>query len=695
MDKKNLKANGSSSSLLSTTNKSKRPSLSSTTASSESSTAAVKNVNISVTLPRSVRRTIQNFVLVWLDENIDVSKKDFQSSLKDLRHIVASITTFTNAQECFSFLSGIKNEKILMIVSDVMGQQIVPDIHAMPQLDSIYVLHGNQSVHDQWTKKTSKVKGVYAKIELIYDALKMDRERCDRAMISISFNGIDTLFMYTQSLRETLLETEDDDKRSIREFVEYCRLEDDIHKDEIQKIEQEYDRHTPIWWYTAPYFIKSMLNYGFRHMDVDVIFKMGFFIRHLHQHIESLHRKQQSSKTATLGKFEVFRGQGLSEEAFENIKKTKGGLMSFNNFLATSRNRNISVKNFARPAAFDLNSVGILFVMTIDPAHCLASSIPFAEVKNVGFSEDQGEEILFSTHTVFRIDRIERIEDKHTFRLWQIDLTLVGNQDKDFDKLGAQTHEEHSLAKGWPRLVKNIGFSEDQGEEILFSTHTVFRIDRIERIEDKHTFRLWQVDLTLVGNQDKDFDKLVAQTHEEHSLAKGWPRLGLLLIKLEAFAKAEKLLHILLQKATYDEDRADYNFYLGWMYYNMREYLIALTFYERALDIRRGMFHSNDRKLAQSYNGIGEVHNRMGEYLKALAFFEQALDILKITLLPNHPDLAYIYNNIGLVHDNMGDYSKALSFLEKALDMHQKSLPPVHPTIVKLKSNIENIKKKL
>ncbi|CAF3574976.1 unnamed protein product [Rotaria sp. Silwood1] len=503
-----------------------------------------------------------------------------------------------------------------------MGQQIVPDIHAMPQLDSIYVLHGNQSVHDQWTKKTSKVKGVYAKIELIYDALKMDRERCDRAMISISFNGIDTLFMYTQSLRETLLETEDDDKRSIREFVEYCRLEDDIHKDEIQKIEQEYDRHTPIWWYTAPYFIKSMLNYGFRHMDVDVIFKMGFFIRHLHKHIESLHRKQQSSKTATLGKFEVFRGQGLSEEAFENIKKTKGGLMSFNNFLATSRNRNISVKNFARPAAFDLNSVGILFVMTIDPAHCLASSIPFAE-------------------------------------------------------------------------VKNVGFSEDQGEEILFSTHTVFRIDRIERIEDKHTFRLWQVDLTLVGNQDKDFDKLVAQTHEEHSLAKGWPRLGLLLIKLEAFAKAEKLLHILLQKANYDEDRADYNFYLGWMYYNMREYLIALTFYERALDIRRGMFHSNDRKLAQSYNSIGEVHNRMGEYLKALAFFEQALDILKITLLPNHPDLAYIYNNIGLVHDNMGDYSKALSFLEKALDMHQKSLPPVHPTIVKLKSNIENIKKKL
>ncbi|CAF5151822.1 unnamed protein product, partial [Rotaria sp. Silwood1] len=76
---------------------------------------------------------------------------------------------------------------------------------------------------------------------------------------------------------------------------------------------------------------------------------------------------------------QVFRGQGLSMEDFENMKKTKGGLMSFNNFLSTSRNREISFKNFARPAALNTNSVGILFIMNIDAAICTKSSTPFAE----------------------------------------------------------------------------------------------------------------------------------------------------------------------------------------------------------------------------------------------------------------------------------------------------------------------------
>ncbi|CAF5073902.1 unnamed protein product, partial [Rotaria sp. Silwood1] len=141
---------------------------------------------------------------------------------------------------------------------------------------------------------------------------------------------IDPLFMYTQLLKEALLQIEDDDAKSIKEIVEYCRLQDDISKTTLDKIEREYRNHTAIWWYTGPYFIYSMLNYGLRQMDVDIILKMGFFIRHLHQHITELHREQQGNMPA---KFQVFRGQGLSMEDFEKMKKTKGGLMSLNNFL--------------------------------------------------------------------------------------------------------------------------------------------------------------------------------------------------------------------------------------------------------------------------------------------------------------------------------------------------------------------------
>ncbi|CAF5012004.1 unnamed protein product, partial [Rotaria sp. Silwood1] len=263
-----------------------------------------------------------------------------------------------------------------MIVSGYLGRQIVPEIEALPQLEAIYVFCGNQSVHEQWAKKISKVKGVYTKIEPICQALEIDRQRCDQAMIPISFNGRGALFMYTQLLKEALLEIEDDDVKSIKDLVEYCRLQNDIDEGQIRKVENEYRDHTPIWWYTAETFIYPMLNRGLRQMDVDIILKMGFFIRHLHQHIKELHREQQGNMPA---KFQVFRGQGLSMEDFEKMKQTKGGLMSFNNFLSTSRNREISFKNFARPAALNTNSVGILFIMNIDAAICTKSSTPFAE----------------------------------------------------------------------------------------------------------------------------------------------------------------------------------------------------------------------------------------------------------------------------------------------------------------------------
>ncbi|CAF4258785.1 unnamed protein product, partial [Rotaria sordida] len=298
MDNKNLKEDAGDSSSSSAASKPNK--------SSSVAAEATTVVNRSATLPEPVRRVIQNFLLVWLDANIDETKEDFKNSLQHLRKLVASITTFKDPQQCVNFFSEIKKEKIFLIVSGALGRQIVPEIQAMPQLETIYVFCDNEAYHEEWTKTVSKVKGVYTDIKSICQALEIDRERCDRAMISISFNGLDPLFMYTQLLKETLFEIEDDYRQSIKDLAEYCREQDDIPEDQIKQIENEYHNHTPIWWYTAETFIYPMLNRGLRQMDVNIILKMGFFIRHLHNHIAELHREQQGSVPI---KFQVFRGQ--------------------------------------------------------------------------------------------------------------------------------------------------------------------------------------------------------------------------------------------------------------------------------------------------------------------------------------------------------------------------------------------------
>ncbi|CAF4060731.1 unnamed protein product [Rotaria sordida] len=572
-------------------------------------------VSRSTTQSRPVRRVLRNFLLIWLDDNFDESQDNYKKSIQHLHDISTTVTSFTDVDECIDFLTDIHNEKVFMIVSGVLGQHIIPEIQECPQLTSIYVLCHNQATHMEWIKTISKVKGVYTQIEPICDALQIDRRNCDQNMVSISFNRIDPLFMYTQLLKEALLEIEDDDTESINELVEYCRLHSDASEKTLKMIEKEYRNHTPIWWYTGPFFIYSMLNRGLRLMEVDIILKMGFFIRHLHQYITDLHRKQQSSKAAMPSKFQVFRGQGLSMEAFEKMKKTKGGLMSFNTFLSTSRNREISFESFARPAAFDANTVGILFIMSINTAVCTASSTPFVN-------------------------------------------------------------------------VKDVGLYDDQEEEILFSTHTIFRIDRIERIEDKHTDRLWQVNLTLAGNQDDDFNKLTVHLRKDHSWATGWARLGHILIKLGEPAKAEHLYQLLLQRASSDGDRANYNLQLGLVYKDIGEYSKAITFYERAIDIYKKMSPPSQLNLAAAYNNIGSVYDNMGEYSKALSSYERALEIQKIALPPNHPDLATSYNNIGNVYNNMGEYSKALSSYERALEIRKIALPQNHPDLATSYNNI-------
>ncbi len=81
----------------------------------------------------------------------------------------------------------------------------------------------------------------------------------------------------------------------------------------------------------------------------------------------------------------------------------------------------------------------------------------------------------------------------------------------------------------------------------------------------------------------------------------------------------------------------------------------------------------------------------MDGYTKALSYYEKALEIRQIALPPNHPDLATSYNNTGSMYNKMGDYSKAFSYFERARDIWQRSLPPNHH----VRESIEIVKKKL
>ena len=617
---------------------------------------------------------MQNVLLVWLDVSIaDPNHKDSQHTVNELRHVVSTIHKFVNSRECINFLMSIRNEKTFMIVSGSLGQSVVPLVHGIPHLNSIYVFCGDRARHEPWTKKWSKIKGVFTDIRPICDALKAAAEQCVHDSIPISFvpspsetsrgksDQLDQSFMYSQLLKEILLEI-DFGKKSVKELANYSRTQFADSEKElniIETFERKYHEYSPIWWYTYEGFLYPMLNRALRMMEVDIVIKMGFFIRDLHRQITKLHHKQFKTHHQVTPSFVVYRGQGLFRGEFDKLRKTAGGLISFNNFLSTTKKPTVA-QIYARRALSDTDSVGIVFEMLINPS---VSSTPFALIDKVSFFKGAEQEILFSMHTVFRIGEITRIDDQSN-RLWTVQLTLTSDNDQQLNALTQRMREETRGSKGWfglGQLLINLGQCE----------------------KAEHLYKV------LLSETSKDTEK----ENIYHQL--GWIRDN-----LGHYAEAIKYHEMSLEigkkilPANHPNLATSYD-NIGLVYSRLGDFEKAQLSHQRALQIYRVASPCNPSDLATSLNNLGLVYCKMGEYAEAERAHQEAFDVYKKVLPPNHPFLATCYNNIGSLHDKLFDHSKALWFYEKALDIYRKTLPPTHPDIAISHQNIGKALEKL
>ncbi|CAF4506848.1 unnamed protein product [Rotaria socialis] len=622
----------------------------------------------------NTRIVVQNCLLVWLDPSLDETKDHVRDALTLFSAIINPVHIFTDSDQCIDFLTEIKDAKVFMIISDSLRENIIPLIHNMPQLYSIFILCNDKLCPDNWIQSWSKVKGAFDQIYQICDIVRRLTKKCEHDMTPMSFiavndndpaslsiqhiNQLDPTFMYTQIFKKVLLEIDDkDDDKAIKFFTAYCRQiysDNSVQLKNITKFESEFQLYKPIWWYTSEYFLYSMLNRALRTLDVNIMLKMGFFIRFLHRHIEQLYQEQSTDFEQH---FTVYRGQCLSKMDFEKLLKTIGGLMSFNNFLSTSRDKNVSMA-FADSDPMNLDSIGILFIMSIEPK---MSKSPFALIDKVS-QFDSEEEILFSMHTVFRIVEIEKVSKSSL--MWRVHLILTADDDPHLAVLTKYMQEESNGSTGWERmghLMHTLGESE-KGEEV--------------------------------------YTMLIEQASNEKDTANYYHHLGVMKDRRGEYREAIRFYEqsIAIQERTKDPNhkRLETSYHnLGLAYNNMGEYSKALSFYEKALYMEKKILPENHPSLATSYNNIGLLYDNMGEYSKALSFYENSLDIYQKTLPPNHPLLATLHSNIGVLFTNLGEYSKALSFYEKALDIEKKVLPTNHPDLATSYNNIGSVYKSM
>ncbi|CAF1153648.1 unnamed protein product [Adineta steineri] len=646
---------------------------------------------------------MQNILVIWLDKSINDNNADCSNIIKQLKCIVNNVNTFTDEEQCIEFIQTTTNNQICMIVSGSLGQHIVPHVHNMSQVDTIFIFCNNQEWHKPWAKQWPKIEGVFTDVISICLALKQAVYRCEQNAISISFmasnkkfDQLDPSFMYTQILKEILLTINFEDKH-VEEFTTYCR---DVYDDEeelkiVNQLQTTYNNKIPIWWYTWDAFLYRMLNQALRLIDVDIIVRMGFFINDLHRDIQRLHSEQSDSQQPG-ETFTVYRGQCLPKEDFIEMTKTKDGFISFNNFLSTSKKRDVAL-NFAQKATTNPDLVGILFIISINPTD---STTPFAFVSDVSCFHTE-DEVLFSMHTIFRIGDNKPMDGSN--HLHEVNLTLTSDNDQDIRTLTDCIRQEtFPDDKGWYRLglmLRKMGeFTKAQEVyEILVHQTT----DESEKAHIYHQLGgikddqgEYQEALTYYEKSLAIYQKILPSDHL--NLAHSYNNIGVTYKNMDDYSKAllsyEKALAIRQRSLSCKPlDLAHSYNNIGGVYNNIGDYPKALSNYEEVHAIRQRSLPSNHPSLGDSYNNIGSVYFNMGDYPKALLSHEKALAIRQQSLLSNHPDLASSYMGIGSVYFKMGDYPKALSNYEKVLVIRQQSLPSKHPDVAHSYNNIGGV----
>ncbi|UJR07199.1 hypothetical protein I4U23_011487 [Adineta vaga] len=503
----------------------------------------------------------------------------------------------------------------------------------------------------------------------------------------------DPSFMYARLLRELLVSMDVSDDNIRKDLIiECCKrfANDSLELSYIDELDVEYKPERAVWWYTRPTFMSKMLNSALLTQDINVLYKMRFFVKDLHLELVKLH--SQFIQTLKSTSITVYRGISLQEDGFRQIEQNCGGLISFNTFLSTTIERKVAL-SFATQKMGSQGIRSVLFEMTIDVNKCQS---PFADIQQ--YSEVPGEkEILFSMGTIFRIQQVDRLPSG----IWKVQLLLNGDEDLRLNQL-----TEYMRA-------------ELQGPNPLFTLgglmKTLCQYDKAE-----HFYQMLMTKITTFSNNPKDqaqlysdlgtiyMDKRLYSKAAEYfqqsieydsNSAECYENLGLVCQELGQHQQALNHLHHAIELnqngSVSNKKIADQFSNLGTVYYKQKNFERAQHYYEQALKLRLECLPETHPDIAQSYSNIAAVIYAQKDYVSAFSYFNKALVIKSDSLPSDHPSLAITLNNIACTFINQKLYEKALPFATRAAEISTKSLTKEHPQSQEFSDNLRLIQQQL
>ncbi|CAF0759928.1 unnamed protein product [Adineta steineri] len=605
---------------------------------------------------------VENCVLVWLHQSTDGKAKISQESKTQLQQVVNSVKIFVDPTECQAFMSKVKDEKILVILSGEVEENFVSNIHDEKQLEFIYIYNPNKVKEEPWFTEYPEIRGIYDTIRSLSEQLGKDVKTIDSSLLNFEImekalsknlskeSQQEVMFMYDQLFRNIVLKAPDENMEDMYEFCEEKYRANHKAQAFIKELRTTYTANDSIKCYTRDEFLYGMLNKALRTHQYDMLYVLRVFIRHLHEQIA----ERQKATESIVGKT-LFRGLTMDNEDFERLQKNKDALLSISTFLSTSLDRKVAL-DFAKQAVGNNKKVGLLMEITVEKD----TGVPVANISTISKFEYE-KELLFSMGSVFRINSLKHLSNEG---IWVVSLTLTDEHDQRLTAL-----KEH-FQKSMTSSNNCLNFAKLMYQLASWKKSEYFYLMTLQMESSPQLRSVLYNNLAMVKDELEQYD--VALDYYNKSLA---------------LKETEASNDVSNKAATYNN--------IATLYRKQKKMDKAIEFFQKAIKICNTEENKDEELVAILHTNISGILNDQGKHEEALQKCQEALAIQTRIFPEIHPSIASTYSSLANTVSYMKLYTKAIEYAEKALHIDRQSLPPDHPQTLLHKKNLEVYKQQL
>lgn len=596
---------------------------------------------------------LENITLIWLDPSIDETADDYTKTLELLRQINHFLLTYTDSDSCINYIKTVDKEIVFLIVSGSLSKEILPEISAFQQVDSVFVFCSNRPVYehlkedysskviDIFTEQNSLMISIRQRLHLVSKQITAffffnQKQKCSRDLTKESAS-----FLWFQLLFSVLKEFPQSEAAK-NDMLDKCT--DYYHNNpvELQKIEdfrKHYKAEQAITWYTNQSFVYRLLNKALRTEDIDGLYFFRFYIIDLWTQLELESRKN-------VGMMIVYRGQRMIDEELKRLKQGIGSLISTNAFFSTTRDRAVAMDFVKSSKRHEFQSV--LFEITADSS---SRSSVFGNIERFSHYKEECE-VLFGVGAVFKIESVHFVD---AIGCWLVRMKLT-----DEAMIGVQDYID---------ATKNQ--YEDMTISVIFGR---LLIETDELTKSKTYFNLLlrsTIDNCLEQADILDQLGRISYLRSEHTIA------------LQHYNEAYQIrrTHLRLNHPKIGTSLDN----IGCVYHWTADHENAINHFQRALDIFQSNYGNvNHINIANSLKHLGMAFRKRKHFPMALSYFLNSLDMLRHILPSGHSEIADCLWSIGIVNARQKYYDAALQYYFDALKIFEKTRPIGHNETSKL-----------